>query len=263
MELKKRCRGLRGTLALLREAPLGPRSPVSVPALGIAYRVDPMVEEVEDVSSPLQKNDVVSASGFRSAPRGVGQGRGRRLGPRVPAVQRLAELRPVKFEVERAGAVIPVEVTPAPDVTWPRADLGLSCSSTPAFRGRPRRRGDGDGAARHRDWIKFIVLSLKQMMVGNISYMQMGGPVTIGVTAYSAAGMGFWEFVFVLGLISINLAVINFLPVPFLDGGHMMFLTYEALRGKPAPEMVQTVATLGGVLFLISVMVFVFYLDLM
>jgi regulator of sigma E protease len=51
--------------------------------------------------------------------------------------------------------------------------------------------------------------------------------------------------------------------VPFLDGGHMMFLTYEGLRGKPAPEMVQTVATLGGVLFLISVMVFVFYLDLM
>jgi regulator of sigma E protease len=247
------------------EAPLGARAPVSIPALGIAYRVDPMVEEVEAGSSTLQKNDVVKRIWVQAGTKGewvkVEPGG---WGHIFLAVQRLAESGPVKLEVERGGAVVPVEVTPAADVSWPRADLGLLMQDDKRV-----QQADHVGEAMLMglqdtwDWIKFIVLSLKQMIVGNISFMQMGGPVSIGVTAYSAAGMGFWEFIFFIGLISINLAVINFLPVPFLDGGHMMFLTYEGLRGKPAPEMVQTVATLGGVLFLISVMVFVFYLDLM
>ena len=51
--------------------------------------------------------------------------------------------------------------------------------------------------------------------------------------------MDFGEFVFFLGLISINLAVVNFLPIPVLDGGHMVFLIYEKIRGKPASEGVR------------------------
>lgn len=250
------------------EAPFAPRSPMSIPALGVAFRVDPMVEEVEDGSTELQKNDVVKRF-WTADPDTSKNGEWRTIeaggwGHVFLAMQSLAEAGPVKFEVERSGAVTPVELTVQPDGTWPRADFGVYLMVDTRT-----QQADHVGEAvlmglqDTRDWIVFIVLSLKQMIVGNISYQQMGGPVSIGVTAYTAAGVGFWEFVFFIGLISINLAVINFLPVPFLDGGHMMFLLYEKVRGKPAPETVQTVATLGGVLFLISVMVFVFYLDFM
>ena len=64
-----------------------------------------------------------------------------------------------------------------------------------------------------------------------------------------------------MGVISINLAVINFLPIPFLDGGHMVFLIYEKLRGRRAPESILAPATYLGLLFLLVLMVVVVYLD--
>jgi regulator of sigma E protease len=60
----------------------------------------------------------------------------------------------------------------------------------------------------------------------------------------------------------VNLAIVNFLPIPVLDGGHMMFLTYEAIRGKPADEKWLNGLTLIGFAFLICLMLFVFSLDI-
>ena len=65
-----------------------------------------------------------------------------------------------------------------------------------------------------------------------------------------------------LTFLSVNLAIVNFLPIPVLDGGHMMFLLYEALRGKPADERWQTTLTLIGFAFLLCLMVFVIGLDI-
>ena len=66
---------------------------------------------------------------------------------------------------------------------------------------------------------------------------------------------------FFLGLISINLAVVNFLPIPILDGGHMVFLIYEKLRGKPASEGVRVWATYAGLAMIGCLMIFVIYQD--
>jgi regulator of sigma E protease len=62
-------------------------------------------------------------------------------------------------------------------------------------------------------------------------------------------------------VICVNLAVINFLPIPVLDGGHMAFLVYEWIRGKPAPEAVRVAATYIGLAVIASLMIFVIYLD--
>jgi regulator of sigma E protease len=83
----------------------------------------------------------------------------------------------------------------------------------------------------------------------------------IAQAAYKIAGYDFWEFVFFIGMISVNLAVINFLPIPVLDGGHMVFLIYEKLRGRPAPETVRIFATFAGLAMIGSLMLFVIYLD--
>jgi len=63
-------------------------------------------------------------------------------------------------------------------------------------------------------------------------------------------------------MISLNLAVVNFLPIPILDGGHMVFLIYEALRRRRPSETVQAVATYAGLAVILSLMVFVFYNDI-
>ena len=65
-----------------------------------------------------------------------------------------------------------------------------------------------------------------------------------------------------LTFISANLAVLNFLPIPVLDGGHMVFLAYEGIRGKPPSEKIQVGLTYAGLLFLVGLMIFVFGLDL-
>ena len=74
------------------------------------------------------------------------------------------------------------------------------------------------------------------MILGRISVKNLGGPLTIAAATYRFASMDFADFAFFLGLISINLAVVNFLPIPVLDGGHMVFLIYEGIRKKPASE---------------------------
>ena len=65
-----------------------------------------------------------------------------------------------------------------------------------------------------------------------------------------------------LGAISVNLAVVNFLPIPVLDGGHMVFLLYERVAGRPPSEFVRLVATYIGLAFILGLMVFVLALDL-
>ena len=74
-------------------------------------------------------------------------------------------------------------------------------------------------------------------------------------------GVGIGLFILFIGLISINLAVVNFLPIPLLDGGHMVFLIYEKVRGKPAPEKLQEYCMWGGVILILLLMAFVTFLD--
>ena len=88
------------------------------------------------------------------------------------------------------------------------------------------------------------------------------GPIGIFAMATEAAHEGFWHLLLLLATISANLAVLNFLPIPVLDGGHMVFLAYEGLRGKPASERVQLVLTYAGLIFVLSLFVYTFGLDI-
>ena len=90
---------------------------------------------------------------------------------------------------------------------------------------------------------------------------KLGGPWMIIEMALADADQGTAELLLFLTMLSANLAVLNFLPIPVLDGGHMMFLIYEGIRGKPANERVQVVLTYIGLVFIIGLMVWVFGLD--
>ena len=95
-----------------------------------------------------------------------------------------------------------------------------------------------------------------------ISVKAMGGPIAIVNFAYHAAMSGTGTFLLLLCLLGANLAVINILPIPVLDGGHLVFLAYEAIFRKPPNETVQVILSYIGLFLLLALMVWVFSLDL-
>ncbi|MGD9126739.1 MAG: site-2 protease family protein [Planctomycetia bacterium] len=104
---------------------------------------------------------------------------------------------------------------------------------------------------------------LDRLFSGDISPTNLAGPGTIVAVASDRAEAGFSEFLLFLTLLSANLAVVNFLPIPVLDGGHMVFLTYELIFRKPANETVQIVLSYIGLLFILGLMLWVIGLDIM
>ncbi|HND52569.1 MAG TPA: site-2 protease family protein, partial [Pirellulaceae bacterium] len=100
-----------------------------------------------------------------------------------------------------------------------------------------------------------------RLITGKVSYKNLGGPLSIGVMAASEASKGLPSLLLFLTFLSANLAVLNFLPIPALDGGHMVFLLWEGIFRKPVNERVQMALTMAGVLCLLGLMVVVFGLD--
>jgi len=109
---------------------------------------------------------------------------------------------------------------------------------------------------------KKVFAVLQRLFTGHISYRSLGGPIMIIRAAGSEASEGLARLLVFLTFLSANLAVLNFLPIPALDGGHMLFLIAEGVRGKPLNERLQVTLTLIGVGCLLSLMVLVFTLDI-
>jgi regulator of sigma E protease len=102
---------------------------------------------------------------------------------------------------------------------------------------------------------------LQKLSVGQVSPWAMGGPITIASAAGASAYRGWAELLIFLTLLSANLAVINFLPIPVLDGGHMVFLLFEGIRGKPASEKIIVATHYAGFVLILGLMCFVLFLD--
>jgi regulator of sigma E protease len=108
-----------------------------------------------------------------------------------------------------------------------------------------------------------LVSSFLQKLTSNqISPRLLGGPIEIAKQAGRSAQEGFGRLLLFLTMLSANLAVVNFLPIPVLDGGHMVFLLYELIRGKPPSENVVAVLSYLGLALILTLMMFVFGLDL-
>jgi regulator of sigma E protease len=95
-----------------------------------------------------------------------------------------------------------------------------------------------------------------------VPFTALGGPGTIAMVAGSEASKGLPSFLVFLTMLSANLAVLNFLPIPLLDGGHIVFLAYEGLRGRPASERFVVAMHMVGFMFIIGLMLFVIGLDI-
>jgi regulator of sigma E protease len=107
-----------------------------------------------------------------------------------------------------------------------------------------------------------IYLTLRSLVTGLLSFRELHGPLGILQVAHDVAAVGIVPFILFLGLLSINLAVLNFLPIPVLDGGHMVFLVWEAATRRKPNERVVIAATWMGMMFILGLMVTVLYLDI-
>ncbi|HVJ82195.1 MAG TPA: site-2 protease family protein, partial [Planctomycetia bacterium] len=153
----------------------------------------------------------------------------------------------------------------AADKTWPMHLRGFDLAPIPGLRKRDTIGGATSLAVEQtRSSISALYRMFRQMFVGNVSAKSLAGPLRIGEIIYQLID---WERIGLLlyftAFLSINLMVINFLPIPVLDGGHMVFLIYEAIFRRRPNERFLNVATWMGVIFLGFVMIFVLSLDLL
>lgn len=112
-------------------------------------------------------------------------------------------------------------------------------------------------------YISLTVLGFVKLIQQVVPVSELGGPILIAQIAGKQMQAGWVNYLFFMGLLSVNLGILNLLPIPVLDGGHLMFLSIEAIRRKPLTEKMQIVAQQFGMAFLGVAMIFVFYNDLL
>jgi regulator of sigma E protease len=120
----------------------------------------------------------------------------------------------------------------------------------------------GLGFVQSADIVKMMVTGISQIFTGERSVKELGGPIKIAKFSGEQFSLGWPEFVFFAALISINLAFINLLPIPALDGGHLAFYAAEAVRRKPIGARGQEWAFRTGFAFVLALMLFVTLNDL-
>lgn len=179
--------------------------------------------------------------------------------------------RSLLLSLARAEKVIEVAVTPQIKVLDDGSRIGFAgiAAAQPEVPADWLRTRNMDvvgalGAAGQKTWelVVFTLDSLWKMLAGDLSVKNLSGPITIAKVAGASASGGLEAFVQFLALLSVSLGVLNLLPVPMLDGGHIVFNLIEAIRGKEVPEQIQLKAMQAGMFLLLGLMAVAFYNDI-
>ena len=227
------------------------------------------VNRTPPVAGNVQPGSPAAAAGFRAGDRVVSIN-----GRTVDDFGDFAEYviaRPnqaMSVEIERAGEPLTLSVAPATQYRedrfgnrYPFGRLGIS-SPRPVIERVGIFEAPGVAVAQTVGIVRMMVDGLGQIISGMRSVEELGGPLRIAQFSGEAASAGLVSFAYLVALISINLGFINLLPVPMLDGGHLLFYAMEAMRQKPVDAQVQEWAFRSGLLLLLGLMLFVTFNDL-
>src|SRR5690625_181266 len=175
---------------------------------------------------------------------------------------------PASFTIRRAGEKMMLAVTPAlaerPDAetgetrTVPFLGIGMQSTGIEPLL-VPATIQDAARFAVYRFWriIADTVLYLKEIALGGADASELSGPIGIAKVLSTAADQGVADFLTVIAFLSTAIGFFNLLPIPVLDGGHLMFYLVEAIRGRPNSEVVVRYGTMIGLSVLLLLMVYV------
>jgi regulator of sigma E protease len=179
--------------------------------------------------------------------------------------------RPMQFTLLRGGAEQRITVTPEVKQeagktlgrigAAPRIDEAATKRLITEVRYGP---AESLTRAAQRTWevSTFTLKMLGKMIVGDVSLKNLSGPITIADYAGQSAQLGWLAYVSFLALISISLGVLNLMPVPLLDGGHLMYYVAEIVKGSPVSDRMMEVGQQVGMVLLFSLMAFALYNDI-
>ena len=260
--------------------PMSGSEPLDVPAIGAAFPLNPIVTAVTPggpaAAAGVKANDKILAARFTPPKADGGEEAPEAL--EIPFVNEeeprwnpwayvftLAQERPrdrVELVIERDGKKRTVKIDPAPAADWhfPLRGLRLPVEQV-------ERKSDSaaaalaDGLAETRTSVEQMYLTLASLATGRLSIKNLRGPPGIISEGMRFAENGVATFLAFLGFLSVNLAVLNFLPIPVLDGGHMVWLLWEAVTRKKPSENLVIAATWVGLGLIVLLMCTVIYLD--
>ena len=180
--------------------------------------------------------------------------------------------RTLELEVERQGRRYPLRATPEP-VGEGEGRIGrLGVEAGPQLRQEYERMTTtvrygpvaavGHAAHKVYDLSIFSIKMLGRMVVGDVSWKNLSGPITIADYAGQSAQLGWITFLGFLALVSVSLGVLNLLPIPLLDGGHLVYYFAEIMKGSPVSEKTMEIGQRLGMALLLGLTFFAFYNDI-
>lgn len=178
----------------------------------------------------------------------------------------------IKLLIERAGQTLPISVTPAPYVRNDEVIGRIGASNQPAPDLVERYRVEHRlglwealpmAVARTGEYSLLTLKVIARVLTGEASIRNLSGPISIADAAGKTASIGIVYFLKFLAIVSISLGVLNLLPVPILDGGHLLYFLVEAVKGSPVSEGTLAKGQAIGLVMLLGLMTLALYVDVL
>ncbi|HSF70103.1 MAG TPA: RIP metalloprotease RseP, partial [Nitrospira sp.] len=262
------------TLEVLRDGRLQTLTVTPIPAPGQVQKGDEAgyylgIEEIPPVVNEVVPGKPAAAAGFTEGDRVLSiDGTPIHTWTQMTALVKDNPGKTLHVDVLRDGHRVSLSVTPVGENTTVNGQqvqigkIGIAGPDRSLMRSATPFAALYNGLEATWKWTELTVVGLYKMIVGDISSKNIGGPLTIAKISGEAAAQGPANVIFLIALLSINLGVLNLLPIPILDGGHLLFFLIEGILRKPLGERQRELAQQVGLVLLVGVMIFAFWNDL-
>ena len=177
--------------------------------------------------------------------------------------------QPLAMKIQRKDEIVTATVTPASEESItddgePQVigKIGIMLAGRSIMKASSPFMAPYEGLVATWKWAELTVIGVYKLIVGEISTKNIGGPIMIASVSGEHAEQGISNLIFLIAVLSMNLGILNLLPIPILDGGHLFFFACEAILGRPLGERSREVAQQVGLVLLFSIMIYATWNDI-